>query len=125
MNTRHAINRPHTSVNPSSGVKEISACVDGGNLESISGLRETKIRWFIALAWMFCVVASSKCFGITTGDYVRCDANVASRTGAGTGYAEISNSYYSTTYKVNPGSVGIVVDGPISANGFTWWQVTW
>ena len=79
-----------------------------------------------ALIIMFCVILSRECLAIAVGDYVRVDANVAARTGAGTANSEISSPYYSAIstggYGVNPGTVGLVTAGPTSADGYTWWQ---
>jgi GH25 family lysozyme M1 (1,4-beta-N-acetylmuramidase) len=82
-----------------------------------------------ALMIIFSLILSDNCLAIALGDYVRCDANVPARTGAGTGYSEISSAYYSPISTggcgVNPGTVGLVTAGPTSANGYTWWQITW
>ena len=58
---------------------------------------------------------------INIGDTVRVIANLNVRTGPGTGYPEITDPDYSGYASV--GTVGEVLDGPVSANGYYWWKV--
>lgn len=58
---------------------------------------------------------------ITIGDTVRVIVNLNVRTGSGTGYPEISDPDYSGYAPA--GTTGTVIGGPVSANGYIWWQV--
>ena len=55
------------------------------------------------------------------GSRVRTTANLNVRTGPGTGYPEIADPSYSRYAPT--GNTGTVLDGPISADGYVWWQV--
>ncbi len=81
----------------------------------------------IALACSFLVllfgtiqsVAHGANFGV--GDAVEVTANLNVRTGPGTSYPEITDPDYHDYAPA--GTRGEVVDGPSSADGYTWWQV--
>ena len=55
------------------------------------------------------------------GDRVRVTTNLNVRTGAGTGYPEITDPDYHDYAPA--GTVGTVISGPISANGYVWWKI--
>ena len=59
--------------------------------------------------------------GINIGDTVRVIANLNVRTGPGTSCPEITDPDYPGYASV--GTVGEVLDGPVSANGYYWWKV--
>ena len=58
---------------------------------------------------------------LSVGDTVKTTANLNVRVAAGTGQPEISGSGYSGCAPA--GTVGKVVAGPVSANGYTWYKV--
>ena len=55
------------------------------------------------------------------GDRVRVTTNLNVRTGAGTSYPEISDPDYPGYAPA--GTTGTVLSGPVSANGYIWWQI--
>lgn len=55
------------------------------------------------------------------GDTVEVTTNLNVRTGAGTGYSEITDSDY-LAYAPT-GTIGKILSGPSSANGYVWWEV--
>lgn len=57
----------------------------------------------------------------STGDRVRTTANVNVRTGPGTSYPEITDPDYPGYAPA--GSTGVVLSGPVSANGYVWWEI--
>jgi uncharacterized protein YraI len=79
-----------------------------------------------AISWLRAVVllvgavpSSASAFGV--GDTVRVIANTNARTGPGTSYPEITDSHYPG--QAPAGTMGRVLAGPQSANGYTWWRV--
>lgn len=58
---------------------------------------------------------------ISVGDTVRVITNLNVRTGAGTSYPEITDPDYPGYAPV--GTLGKVLQGPVSANGYIWWKV--
>jgi hypothetical protein len=58
-------------------------------------------------------------FGI--GDYVRVTENLNVRTGPGTSYLEITDPDYPGYAPA--GTIGKVLSGPSSANGYIWWKI--
>lgn len=63
--------------------------------------------------------ASAQAFSI--GDTVEVTANLNVRTGAGTGYPEITDPDYPGYAPA--GTIGEIIGGPSSANGYIWWRV--
>ena len=61
--------------------------------------------------------------GIETGDYVRVVRSLNVRENPGTDVAEIYEPDYAGYVPV--GSVGLVMDGPVHVDGYTWWNVSW
>lgn len=55
------------------------------------------------------------------GDTVEVTANLNVRTGPGTSYLEITDPDYIDYAPV--GTIGTILAGPISADGYIWWEV--
>jgi uncharacterized protein YraI len=79
--------------------------------------RKTILLLLLVLLLLPCPAA----LAIGIGDTVKVTANLNVRNGPGTNYPEITDSDYRD---VTPaGTVGKVIAGPQSANGYTWWRV--
>ncbi len=76
--------------------------------------------WLCAVVWLACA-SPVDVLAIDVGDTVKAAANTNVRTGPGTNYAEITDPEYSGTARA--GTIGTVMAGPQSANGYTWWKV--
>ena len=81
-----------------------------------------KVTWFILLIGVLSVLTPGVVSAaISIGDTVRVIGNLNVRTGPGTGYLEITDPDYPGYAPV--GTLGEVLDGPVSANGYYWWEV--
>lgn len=79
-------------------------------------------KWLVLLTVTFSLLSISIAnAAIGIGDTVRVTANLNVRTGAGTSYPEITDPDYPGYAPV--GTIGKVLQGPVSANGYIWWRV--
>ena len=78
----------------------------------------------LVIGIMFCglpSIARVSAASFNIGDIVEATANLNVRTGPGTGYPEITDPDYPGY--APEGTIGEVLDGPSSANGYIWWEV--
>lgn len=67
------------------------------------------------------LIAGHELAKFSAGDRVRTTANVNVRTGPGTSCPEITDPDYPGYAPA--GNTGVVLSGPVSANGYVWWEI--
>lgn len=69
-------------------------------------------------SWLF---TTRSAYRLGIGARVRITADLNVRTGPGTGYPEITDPDYPGF--APPGTIGTVLSGPVSADGYIWWEI--
>lgn len=97
---------------------------NGGPCDQCSGEASTYCT-DIGHSYRICTRSSSWFDGeyIYPRDNVQATANVNVRTGPGLSYPEISDPDYPGYAPM--GSIGEILDGPVDADGYIWWEVDW